>query len=540
MKNIIIKYLLFFLPLLMMATGCTKRFTDINTNPAGISSDAFKADFQQVILTLQNAQKSIVHYTQYQIQENLNADIYSGYMMTPTPFNGGNNNSNYFMMDGWNTSILNAAYNDVLQSVSDYYRLSKDYSGVDFSFPDAMAKMIRVIDMHRVADVFGPVIYTHYGQPNADLSVDYDSQKDAYTAFFADLDTVTMALKPFVTGSKKVLPAFAKADLVYGGNAANWLMLANTLRLRLALRIVYADAATAKMQGENALAATGGLITDNSANALIDFGMRHPMSEIIGWGDIRSGAPLGSMLGGYHDPRITHYMAPAIDVAVTGQYIGIRNGIAIDSKDRYSGFSIPMAKSASADYFDANDGKAKIASAAETWFLKAEAALHNWAGAGNAQTDYETGIAKSFEEWGAGSASAYISDASSSAAPYTDPKAKTTGQNDIATGDRNLSTITIKWDEAAALETKLERIITQKWIALYPDGQEAWSEFRRTGYPKLFPVVVNNSGGTITGFIKRLPIPSQYQSNNQPGYKKAVETLGGPDNGGTRLWWDKK
>lgn len=540
MKNIIIKYGLFMLPLLMGAGGCTKNYSDINTNPAGISENAFKSDFQQVILTLQNAQKSIVHSTLYQIQENLSSDIYSGYMMTPTPFNGGNNNSNYFMMDGWNVSILNAAYNDVLQSVSDYYRLSKDYSGVDFSFPDAMARMIKVTAMHRVADVFGPVIYTHYGQANADLSVNYDSQQDAYTAFFADLDTVTMALKPFVAGSKKVLPAFTKADLVYGGNAANWLMLANTLRLRLALRIFYADAATAKVQGEIALAATGGLITENSANALINFGMRHPMSEIIGWDDIRSGAPLGCILGGYHDPRITHYMAPATDVAVTGQYIGIRNGVAIDAKDRYSGFSKPMAKSASADYFDAKDGKAKIAAAAETWFLKAEAALHNWAGAGNAQTDYETGIAKSFEEWGAGPAAAYIIDATSSAAPYTDPKAKTPKQNDIPTADPNLSTITIKWDEAAALETKLERIITQKWIALYPDGQEAWSEFRRTGYPKLFPVVFNNSGGTITGFIKRLPIPSQYQSNNKPGYQKAVATLGGLDNGGTRLWWDKK
>jgi hypothetical protein len=53
-------------------------------------------------------------------------------------------------------------------------------------------------------------------------------------------------------------------------------------------------------------------------------------------------------------------------------------------------------------------------------------------------------------------------------------------------------------------------------------------------------VVVNNSGGAVAGFIKRLPIPSQYQSNNKPGYQKAVATPGGPDNGGTRLWWDKK
>jgi hypothetical protein len=60
-----------------------------------------------------------------------------------------------------------------------------------------------------------------------------------------------------------------------------------------------------------------------------------------------------------------------------------------------------------------------------------------------------------------------------------------------------LSTITIKWNAAGTFDENLERIITQKWISMYPDGQEAWSEFRRTGYPKLFPVVVNNSGGKI-------------------------------------------
>ena len=113
-------------------------------------------------------------------------------------------------------------------------------------------------------------------------------------------------------------------------------------------------------------------------------------------------------------------------------------------------------------------------------------------------------------------------------------------QNDVNSGDPNLSTITVKWSDADGFETKLERIITQKWISLYPDGQEAWSEFRRTGYPKLFPLVVNKSGGVITGFIKRLPIPAKYRNSNSGGYQRAVTTLGGADNGGTKLWWDKK
>ena len=69
---------------------------------------------------------------------------------------------------------------------------------------------------------------------------------------------------------------------------------------------------------------------------------------------------------------------------------------------------------------------------------------------------------------------------------------------------------------------KLERIITQKWIALYPDGPEAWAEQRRTGYPLIFQVVNNDSQGAIstTAFIRRVPIPNKYRNNNPIGYQK--------------------
>ena len=93
------------------------------------------------------------------------------------------------------------------------------------------------------------------------------------------------------------------------------------------------------------------------------------------------------------------------------------------------------------------------------------------------------------------------------------------------------------------MEEKLERIITQKWIAIYPDGQEAWSEFRRTAYPKVFPVMINNSGGTINTNkqVRRIPYPASEYRNNANNVNNAVSTLlGGADNGGTQLWWDKK
>ena len=73
------------------------------------------------------------------------------------------------------------------------------------------------------------------------------------------------------------------------------------------------------------------------------------------------------------------------------------------------------------------------------------------------------------------------------------------------------------------------------------DGQEAWSEFRRTGYPKLFPVVLNKSGGKIstTDFVQRINFPSTEIDRNASGVAAAVGMLDGPDTGGTPLWWAK-
>ena len=75
---------------------------------------------------------------------------------------------------------------------------------------------------------------------------------------------------------------------------------------------------------------------------------------------------------------------------------------------------------------------------------------------------------------------------------------------------------------------------------MFPEGQEAWTEYRRTGYPKLFPVVTNNSNGTIDSQIqiRRLAYPQTEYTANGAAVKAAIQLLGGPDNGGTRVWWD--
>ena len=89
-------------------------------------------------------------------------------------------------------------------------------------------------------------------------------------------------------------------------------------------------------------------------------------------------------------------------------------------------------------------------------------------------------------------------------------------------------------------EEKFAKIVTQRWIAIYPEGMNGWAEIRRTGYPKLFPVMVNYSQGEIDTDLgpRRLPFTINEKGNNPTGYAKAVEMLGGPDNGGTRIFWD--
>ena len=98
-----------------------------------------------------------------------------------------------------------------------------------------------------------------------------------------------------------------------------------------------------------------------------------------------------------------------------------------------------------------------------------------------------------------------------------------------------------KWNPADDKEVKLEKIITQKWIAMFPEGCEAWAEQRRTGYPRLFPVRFNHSrNGCIDTetMIRRLNFPGTLQTEDKEQYSALVEALNGPDHGGTRLWWD--
>lgn len=516
--------------LMALNFGCTKNFEDFNTNPTALSPEQTTALLKSAIGPIE---QEIFH--NYQIAQNLSADAFSGYMMAPTPFGGGINNMNYSLNDGWNSAGFNDQYNYVMAPISKIGQ-----SEVKTKSPEAwgIALLVQVMAMSRVTDKFGPIPYTTAG--SSLVSTPYEDQKTVYNSFFKQIDTAANNLQTYIAANPGKTAFYDKGDLIYAGDPVKWLKLANSLRLRLATRIVKADAATAKLQAEKALSAPGGLLTTTADNAAVaQSGTRDNDLWVVTVaydGDNALGAALQTYLVGYNDPRLPIYARPATDPLFTGQYVGIRSG----ANTSFNGLGKAGYKTYSTlnstDNVKSPIGQKApqiLMTAAEVWFLKAEAALRGWTGAGDAQTNYETGITTSLQQWSVAAAS-YLSDATSKPTAYVDPK-------NPANNAAAVSTITVKWDPTSTNEQKLERIITQKWLAIFPDGQEAWSEYRRTGYPKLFAVANNNSAGSINTQtqVRRLPFPStEYGNGNSAEVVKAVGLLGGPDNGGTRLWWD--
>ncbi|GAA0541365.1 SusD/RagB family nutrient-binding outer membrane lipoprotein [Chitinophaga japonensis] len=509
--------------------ACTKSFEDINKNPYDFHEDELKPDLkllgEPLVQTMLNIMVSNDPATA-QVQQNLVGDVYSGYMMTPTPFESNRNNTTYDLLDNWNNHIWTVAYGNVMPNC----RFVQEKSKGRYSDFYAWAQLLRVVAMHRVSDVYGPVIYTKYGIINPDGSIDYDSQQEAYNAFFRDLSEAIDTLTLYASRPQRNFTAF---DLAYGGDYAQWVKFANSLRLRLAIRISKVDPAKARTEGEAALQHPLGLLSGPADNFNINISpVAHPLFVICyKWNDIRMGAPMESIMTGYHDPRLPYYFL--YSDSRDSSYNGIRNGINITSRDTYNGFSKLSLR-------QLEQGKIQLMTAAETWFLKAEAALYGWEGAGDAGSNYNEGIRASFAQYQLEDKyAAYASNNTYTARPYTDPK---NADNNVPAGSPYLSNITIRWDPGATPAQKLERIITQKWIAMFPEGEEAWAEFRRTGYPKLFPVVLNYSNGKISTeqFIRRINFCQLEYATNPQGVARALQALGGPDNGGTRLWWDRE
>lgn len=521
---------------LLSFSSCTDNFATFNETDGAYTEELQKYDNQTNLVPFSTIQKGIIYQTgvdgtdwQYQIIQNLAADMFCGYFHDMNgSFNA--NNSTYNLNNGWTSAMWVYTYGNVMPSIADAEELNTEK---EWPLYHAITKILKVAVLHRVSDYYGPILYDGFGTAEQKPQ----SQEEVYKRFFEDLGAAINILKDYDGGV-----SFESADFMMPEGKrtpAQWLKFANSLRLRLAMRVSNVAPDLAEAQAVAALDSKNGGVLETANETVGEYGIRNPLGGVAGWGEVFMNASLESYLKGYDDPRIGSYFSKAKDgrdkddniikevagvkqlSSIEGEYKGVRQGTGV-ADNRYSTHSATTVNV---------NSKIVVMSAAEVWFLRAEAALRGYTNE-DVQNCYRQGVTVSFAQWDASGADQYL-ESDKTSAPYVD----------TFDADFNAdapSTITPRWDSSVSKEEQLERIITQKWLAIYPEGCEAWAEQRRTGYPKLIKVKKNNSSSTIDTdiMIRRVFFNQDYKTDNKTLYDALVSKLGGADNGGTRLWWD--
>lgn len=522
----IIRYTALAFSALFLMPSCTGNFEKMNTPPFGVTDEELGQDNNFIGMHFPTLEKSIYYNRNgwgwdFQTIQNLTSDIWSGYMATPSNFKGGINTQTYALTNDWTDEAWTYTYSAVMTNQLRVKEKCEQLGMDTYAHFNAINSILRVFAMSRVCDEYGPIIYTKYGESMTGGT--YDSAQDAYKAFFAELTDASRVLDEAL--KKPAVASFAKFDMAYGGDLNKWLKLCNTLRLRLAMRVVKYDKEWAKKEAEAAIVAPQGVLKSGESFIVSGYGWVHPLYTCsIEYNDIFVSANVVSILGGYNDPRLAK-IGIAKGTGDTKKVVGVRTGIPglEDTTDKYK------AVVSNVNVIISTPGT--IMAAAEAYFLLAEAALRGWNAGSDAKTYYEQGVAASFSDFGV-SLGDYLTNSKVPAA-WVDPLV-------AEFNSAAVSTVSPKWEDAKTDEQRLEKIITQKWIAAFPEGKHTWAEWRRTGYPKLFPVLKNDSQGLITTEygVRRLPFVLSEVSKNPEGYANAVKLLGGPDNGATRLFWD--
>ena len=515
----------------LMTLSCTGNYLDINTNPYEVNREQTLTDGYATAAAIAAMGGAVVStdVNTAQFTDCLLGGPMGGYYSTTGAFE--KTIDNYNATDDWTRVLL--ASDRIIPTL--YSNLSELKSITDDPVTLSIATIIKVTAMLRVTDTYGPIPYSQIGH-GGKITVAYDSQEKVYDTMFAELDD---CIKTLTENRLSGIPA--TADPVYDGTAVKWCKFANSLKLRMAMRIVYAAPEKAKKYAEEAVNHEIGVMADNSDNAALQkvaFGDKgnplytaikynQPTGSVTG-GDTHAAADIICYMNGYNDPRRAKYFIKSEFDGI--DYAGIRISIEKPSLNsvgrKYSGVNVTT------------EDPLVWMNAAEVAFLKAEAkAVFGFnMGTGTAEEFYNEGIKLSFEQFGLSGYAEYAEDNENKPATYSDPA----GLNSYA---GVLSAITVKWNDAAPAAEKQERIMIQKWIATFNNGIEAWSDHRRTGYPKFFPATDagNKSGGSVTNEFgaRRMVYPLAEYSNNGENVNAAVASyLNGPDKMGTRLWWD--
>lgn len=383
----------------------------------------------------------------------------------------------------------------------------------------APAQALRVWGFSYLTDSWGDIPYftaLRGDSVGSSLTPAYDTQEAIYADFFAVLDKASKDL----TGASNTL---GTADPIYAGSPARWQKFINSLRARLALRVINVNPALANTQLTAAIDAPGGLILTNADNAQItwpgDGVYNNPWSSTLGArDDWRVSNRLMNLMNANGDPRVPIFAQPT----PAGVYAGSPNGIStIKAGFLFNVTSRPgtifyNGKTTYGPTYGGAGGRLPtfVFSAAEVNFILAEAAERGIGGLnpGQAAGYYNNGISLSLSQWSAVAPAAQAISAGAMAAYLAQPgvvyQGGVAGQKQIA---------------------------QQKWIALFTDGGQAWSEWRRTCQPS---TVVAGVDATLNEVPRRLEYGTVETQVNAASVAAAVAAQG-PDVLLTRMWWDK-
>jgi hypothetical protein len=510
MKRNITKYTYCLLIMLGIITtqSCTQNFDTLNVNP-----NASSKAVPQFIFTK----------AQYDGTARM-LDLLLGTMQYTTSFNDvAGFGSKYVLSQSQQSAVAfsNAYPNEINELVETIKAIGTDASQVNLL---AEARIWKVYCFSRLTDLYGDIPYSQaaQGYDQAIYKPVYDAQKDIYADMLKELDEAAKSLDAAKT-------TFGAADLIYGGNTDKWKKFAYSLMLRCAMRMTKVDIASAQTWATKAIA--GGVILNDADIAKVTYvgsGQdinKNPLALDLWNNDyIASNGSTNTEGGKYQDVFIS-YLKQNKDPRLGVVAVVYNGGVPDTTSTIQKGMSASL-NTKPVDFVTYSEPNPKtilllnsprlVFTAAESYFLLAEAASRGWYSASTASSLYESGIAASMRQW------AIIG---GSAGTITDAQINTyIGYH--------------KFNAAGTLDQKMAQIYTEFWIGIFPDAQEVFASYRRTGYPALVP---NNYVGNATGgkIFRRMLYPIGEQNLNAASYAAAIARQG-PDDFLTRIWWDKQ
>ena len=487
----ITKTLACILAINLLLVSCTKNFEEINTNP-----NSPEEAFPNLLLT--GILESTLNETALRAfeQGNVITQLTAKFIFTD------------FDRYDWNASQTAGLWNVMYKNLRDNNTMKQLAKNLNNESYEGVSLILRTWMFANLTDNWGAIPYSEAlnGLNSGKFKPVYDSQQEIYTRLLATLDsanTILSTAKSTING-----------DILYNGSVEKWQKLANSLKLRLLMRMSEVDPNQAE-QGINEIISNPDnypIINSNDDNAVMEYLARPnnwPFSDyrVGSFNEWRLSLNMENILKGNDDPRLYTWFRPIDNVDSTGVYLGVPNGLSDGSAESYNGGRSNLSRLSTLFYEQEDAVDAILMTYSEIQFILAEAAHRGWIG-GSVDDYYQEGMRATFNYWN------------------VDWETVSWASENEYMAQAN---VTLVHDN-----TDLERIIQQKWLSLFFTGYEAWNDYRRTGFPSFIVPGPENLNNNIVP-VKFL-YPDSEQSLNHDNWNNAT---GGTDDINKKIWWAK-